>query len=182
MKWAHEQALPDSESKLLLLILANYAGHDNTCWPSVNSLASECVFSESTARRRLQELEKMGLINIIPRKDSHGDPTSNLYRLLTGPPVRLTPPPCQADTRGGVPLTPKPISTNQSINLGRGTTRSIMDLKDIMGAKQSIADGIRNKWSAEVADGRHWRDEKHRQEYHKLKAEIRALNEQIASM
>ena len=115
MKWAHEQALPDSESKLLLLILANYAGHDNSCWPSVNRLARECVFSESTAHRRLKQLEQLGFIKIIPRKDEKGDPTSNVYRLVIPPGVPQTPPRCQADTTPGVPQTPKPISPNLSI-------------------------------------------------------------------
>lgn len=181
MKWASEQIVPDSESKLLLLILGNYSGHDATCYPSVARLAKDCVFSESTAHRRLHQLEAMGLIKIIPRKDERGDPTSNLYRLMVTPPgVRLTPPHCQADTRGGIPQTPKPVIRNQSPNLG--STASIMGIKDIMEAKNKKADQIRNEFSAEVAMGRHWRDEQKKAEYVKLKQEIRALNDRLAAM
>ena len=61
-------------------------------------------------------------------------------------------------------------------------TRSIMDLKDIMEAKERKAGYIRNEFSAEVATGRHWSNEEKRQEYRKLRAEIRDLNNSIASL
>lgn len=179
MKWAHEQALPDSESKLLLLILANYAGHDNSCWPSVKRLARECVFSESKAHRRLKQLERLGFIKILPRNDERGDPTSNLYQLLTGPGVSLTPPPCQTDTTPGVPLTPKPISINQSMN--RGRPRSILDIKDIIDAKREVSERLKRK-SSETANGRKWESEDDRIRFIKLRNEINHLNDEIADM
>jgi hypothetical protein len=61
-------------------------------------------------------------------------------------------------------------------------TRSIMDLKDIMEAKERKAGYLRNEFSAEVATGRHWSNEEKRQEYRKLRAEIRDLNNSIASL
>jgi Helix-turn-helix domain len=178
MKWAHEQALPDSESKLLLLILANYAGHDNTCWPSVPRLAKECIFSESTARRRLQELEKLGFIRTKSRRDEAGDQTSNLYVLMIPPPVSVTPPPCQADTRGGVPVTPKPVSMNQSPN--RGRPLSVLDLKDILKAKEERASELYRDASP-AALSTHWTSDEKRQEWIKVRKEIKQTKDKIAN-
>jgi len=71
--------------------------------------------------------------------------------------------------RGGFPLPPS-------------GTRSIMDLKDIKEAKQSLAARLKLKHTVEVATGTRWQDEDARNKYLELRAEIYGLEEQIANM
>jgi Helix-turn-helix domain len=116
MTWAIAQTPPDAESKLILLLLANYAGDENSCWPSVPRLARESLLSERTVRRRLHDLEQEGFLEITPRTDHNGDSTSNLYSLSCqgvvsgsqGGGARLTPP-------GGARQTGEPVSTEPVI-------------------------------------------------------------------
>ena len=83
MTWAIDQTPPDAESKLILLLLANYSGSENTCWPSVPRLARETLLAERTVRKRLHDLSEAGFIKITPRiNPTHGDADSNLYLLL----------------------------------------------------------------------------------------------------
>ncbi len=82
MAWAVEQQAPDQQSKHLLLVLANYADSNKTCFPSVKRLARDTQMSESTVKRKLKLLN--GSLIQITQRTKHGVPTSNLYRLLTG--------------------------------------------------------------------------------------------------
>lgn len=118
MKWAHEQEFPDSESKLLMLVLANYAGHDNTCWPSIGRLARECVLSIRTVQYKIRQLQKLGFIKVLYRKNERNN-TSNLYTLLIPPPGAAPAPPwCTPCTTPGAGPAPKPITENLSMNRG----------------------------------------------------------------
>jgi hypothetical protein len=118
-KWANEQALPDAETKLLFLILSNYAGHDHTCWPSVKTLSEDCILSERTIQYKLGLLKEMGLIKISKRNTPDGDQTSNLYTVMapprctpcTPPGAPDAPPPRTTCTTPGARLAPKPVST-----------------------------------------------------------------------
>lgn len=109
MSWAVKQKVPDPQSKILLLMLANHAGrhetdHD-TCWPSMRLLADECCMSEDTVARRLLILERLNLIRVTKRCAQDGRLTSNLYRLFvpddyygTVPAAGGYPTRCQRDT------------------------------------------------------------------------------------
>jgi hypothetical protein len=132
MTWAIDQTPPDAESKLILLLLANYSGSENTCWPSVRRLASEALLSERTVQRRLQDLSERSFIEIIPRFDAKGDPDSNLYRLIChqGVSARHHPGVSQSPG-GGVSLTPKPVSTEpviepNTLEVDFGTIRQLL--------------------------------------------------------
>lgn len=115
MAWAHDQKVPDAESKLLLLVLANYTNHINEAWPSISTLAEECMLSERTIQYRLAELEKSKIITITKRKTGIGDSDTNFYVLNA--PVRggapHAPGGCTPCTTGGAPHAPNPISRNQ---------------------------------------------------------------------
>lgn len=180
MKWAHEQSYPDSETKLLMLVLSNYAGHDNTCWPSIKRLASECLLSERTIQYKIRMLQEMKLLRVSIRQDEAGDQTSNIYTLFAPPGAALAPPPRTPCTTPGAGHAPKPVSTNQPFN--QGATRTIMDLKDVMAAKEKMAQDIKNRYSSDVAFGIQWDDQDKKLEYLKLKREITQLNARIAGM
>lgn len=101
MKWASEQKAGNSTNKVILLILANYADQDFSCFPSIRKLAEMAECGESTVRRSLKDLSKRDLIMIQNRFEPYGDrqrQTSNIYTLRgfqneTHPPVKLTPAP-----------------------------------------------------------------------------------------
>ena len=106
MKWASEQEAGTSTNKLLLLLLANYADQDFTCFPSIKKLAVMAECGESTVRRSLKDLAKRDLIAIQTRFEPYGErcrQTSNIYTLRgfqneTHPPVKLTPAPLSKST------------------------------------------------------------------------------------
>jgi hypothetical protein len=62
--WAIKQRdIEESSTKFVLLCLANYAGEDGkNAFPAVSTLAEDTVLSESTVRRKLQDLEQAGYI------------------------------------------------------------------------------------------------------------------------
>lgn len=63
--WAiKQQETKEPNQRFVLLCLANYAGPDGcNAFPAVNTLAEDTGLSESTVRRKLQELEELELVN-----------------------------------------------------------------------------------------------------------------------
>lgn len=104
MTWAYAQPVPDAECKLLLLALANYAGHDHSCWPSIPRLAAECLLCEQTIKVRLKTLVDAGLISVQHRAKPNGEAATNIYTLKlpdgVGYPV----------AQGGLPRSPGGLS------------------------------------------------------------------------
>ena len=92
------EAAPFSQTELLVLLsLADHAGDDGTCWPSVPRLAQRARTSERHVRRILTKLEADGWITREIRVNA-----SSVYRLS---PVDNTPDPQvtpDAQVRGGV--------------------------------------------------------------------------------
>lgn len=89
LNWATAVEVGDSTRKLVLLLLANYAGMDDgVCFPSQRRLAREAEVSERTIRRVLGRLEDDGLIERRRRhRTSDGTRTTDLIRLCL--PVNL---------------------------------------------------------------------------------------------
>ena len=71
-------------AKLVLIALADRAGDDGTCYPSLQTVSEDCGTSISTVQRKLKLLEEMGLLTKINRSKD-GMKTSNLYRLPNTP-------------------------------------------------------------------------------------------------
>ncbi|SDX69518.1 Helix-turn-helix domain-containing protein [Albimonas donghaensis] len=67
---------------LVLLALADMAGGDGWCWPSMATLAVRARLSERQARTHVRGLEKKGLIECPSTKG--GKSVSNRYRLTIG--------------------------------------------------------------------------------------------------
>lgn len=65
--------------------LTLHAGADERCWPTVRALAELAGVSAATVRRRIQDLELLGLVEVVEViGDARGD-TSNTYDLLAVP-------------------------------------------------------------------------------------------------
>jgi hypothetical protein len=80
------------------ITLCRYANLDEqTCYPSVRTIAERTGMSENKARDCTRELEKLGLISIQTRY-RNGSPTSNLYTILDPPASEET---AESPQRGG---------------------------------------------------------------------------------
>jgi hypothetical protein len=75
-RWAWSQSLKASE-KLVLLALADRAGENHGCWPSVSRLVSDTGLDKKTISAVTQRLEDCGLL-VISRESGKG----NFYQLI----------------------------------------------------------------------------------------------------
>lgn len=108
--WAFEQQPENSNQKLVLIAIANYADGDGVCWPGQRSLARDCTMGDRTVRRHLQALEEAGYLEREERRRADGTRTSDRYRL-------------KLDKRPDWPLEQttlkRPLSTDQAARLAR---------------------------------------------------------------
>ena len=64
MAWAVKQDTKNSISKLILLMLANYADEEHACFPSISHIANLCHCSERSVKTHIKELQRKGYIKI----------------------------------------------------------------------------------------------------------------------
>jgi len=79
--WALKQKTDEAVDKLILISLADYAGHDHTCFPSRKKLAEVGMCSLDTVDRANKRLEARGLIRKDRRLHEAGGLASNCYVL-----------------------------------------------------------------------------------------------------
>ena len=79
MNWAFGLELKPVK-KVILLALADSADDDGRCWPGKKYLARKCSVAEKTITRQVEELQAMGLVKVIHRKQGEWNKT-NLYQL-----------------------------------------------------------------------------------------------------
>ncbi len=60
--WAQGQKTGKAATKLLLMVLANYADEHGQCWPSQKTLADACEVSVDAIQRHSRKLEQLGLV------------------------------------------------------------------------------------------------------------------------
>ena len=60
MAWAVQQNTNNTTSKLILLMLSNYADEEHACFPSINHIAKLCHCSERSVKRHIKDLQKRG--------------------------------------------------------------------------------------------------------------------------
>lgn len=97
MAWAKRCGDVGSVPQLVLMLMADWADHENKAWPGVKTLAAMTSRSERTIIRAIKRLEEAGLIEKSARtawcaldnpaclsKGPHKHRTSNLYRLKVG--------------------------------------------------------------------------------------------------
>jgi pyocin large subunit-like protein len=79
LSWGMKQDISTPTTKLVLIVLCNYANADNICYPSEKHLGMIVGVSERSVRRCIKNLKELGLIKINPRNFK-----SNEYELLLG--------------------------------------------------------------------------------------------------
>lgn len=89
--WALPQKTGSMSAKFVLLRLADYAGTDWSCYPSVQKLAQECEMGESTVRQATKLLTELGLIRVFYRHRKDGSRRSCRYQLLPDGPDTAEP-------------------------------------------------------------------------------------------
>ena len=70
MAWAVKQETKSPVSKLVLLMVANYADEKGESYPSQEHLAKLCQCTRVSVNRHIKELEKQGFLSI--RKTKNG--------------------------------------------------------------------------------------------------------------
>ena len=102
MNWAWRQKLKPV-LKLVLMALADAAGDNGVCWPSVATVAAKCNVSTRTVRRVMQTLSAQDLLVSEQRYRKDGSRSSNRYRLHLAGGDNLSPVPVTTVTTPGHP-------------------------------------------------------------------------------
>jgi DNA-binding transcriptional MocR family regulator len=117
LDWATESEVESAIAKFILLLLANKADENFSCYPSIGVLMAESGAGRSTVLRALKKLEADGFVTRNPQFHDSGAQRVNRYylnhplapHLSTPPRPALTPPrpdarraPSQRGTGGGV--------------------------------------------------------------------------------
>lgn len=97
MAWAKRCSGAGSVAQLVLMLMADWADHEDKAWPGIKTLAGMTGRSERTIIRAIKRLEEEGLIEKSARsawcsmdspacraKGPHKHRTSNVYRLNVG--------------------------------------------------------------------------------------------------
>jgi DNA-binding MarR family transcriptional regulator len=79
IRWAFAQEIPGPE-KLVLLVLANHADDERTCYPSMATIARETGTSRCNVLRVIPKIVERGLLSFEKRVTHHGK-SSHLYTL-----------------------------------------------------------------------------------------------------
>lgn len=79
--WAVRQKAGSPAAKVVLLLLADRADDQHSCWPSQNRLADDSEQSVPTVRRHLRKLESIGLIRTERRTVPGQKRATNRYVL-----------------------------------------------------------------------------------------------------
>jgi hypothetical protein len=160
--WSHSTAT--GTTLLVQLALADHAEDDKrSCFPSIGHVARKCRVSESTARRHIHELEKLGEVrvelNAGGSRKVHDSQRPNRYiiRDYPTPPVNLTPgviddtpPPVTDDTTPLSTVTPEPSVNRQ----GNQQTGRYAELVAVIAHKRSREDWVDDQEKVENATKR----------------------------
>jgi len=81
-RWAWSQRSVSATQKLILLSLADRAGEDHECRPSIQRLEMDTGLNRKTIMANIAKLAAVGLVEIIHRRDGAGRKITNTYRLI----------------------------------------------------------------------------------------------------
>ena len=168
--WAIETVCDSGNEKAILMLLANYAGSDGTCYPGQETLARQACCSVKTVERALKVFEDRGWIERAQRRRRDGSRTSDLIRFCdvlaveqyenaqpdtmsdrtepTRHPVQTNPTPCpnQPDTMSGLTTFEPPVEPS-----GEKRARDPVTRDKAIDISQEDLDRI---WNAYPDDGK----------------------------
>jgi DNA-binding transcriptional MocR family regulator len=108
LTWATDSDVGPSTTKFILILLANKADENFSCYPSIRTLMAEANTSRSTVLRALKNLEASGFITRRPQFHDSGAQRSSRYYLNhpLAPQVSLHPEPTPPGGPRSRPLEP----------------------------------------------------------------------------
>jgi len=119
-----------NRAKAVFIALASFSNKDDTCFPSVATIAKRCGLSESTVHRAIADLIVMELIIKTANYRENMGCTSNTYTLINPlEAANMAPAPCQTDRGEGVNLIPT-IEYDNSFNMNNLTCSIQTDIED----------------------------------------------------
>lgn len=125
LHWAWKQKTGSPSALVILVRLADFANQDAEAYPSIDLLAEHTEQSPQTVRRRLRELEELGLIERLPQFRNNGSRSVDLYRLCMDDdlPQRQTSPKGGPSKLEGHPL---PDCEGGPSTVGRGALPTVV--------------------------------------------------------
>jgi pyocin large subunit-like protein len=86
INWAFDWKVGSPITKLVLIRLADYANDSDECWPSIKTISQDTELGESTVRKHIKELVRLGCVIVVPRMSDDGmEYYSNKYKLSVRP-------------------------------------------------------------------------------------------------
>jgi hypothetical protein len=82
-----DESVEKSALLVYVAIRSFMGGEDMTCYPSIRSIGKRARLSETSVKQGISLLQQEGYIEVEHRFAPSGEPTSNLYRLLSRPVV-----------------------------------------------------------------------------------------------
>jgi hypothetical protein len=120
VNWARRVTTGNPARKAVLMVLADYADEEWSCFPGQERLSTETELSTRTIGRALSDLEEVGLIRRARRTRGDGSRTSDRIYLQPLDAVGLTPrpprPPSPPDTPSGSDDDPPPTGHSDQGN------------------------------------------------------------------
>ena len=81
-RWLLYSSEVSPHAKLTYVTIQSHVNAHATAWPTRSTIAEESGMSDSTVKRAVGELERLGVIEVRRRKLPNGRQTSNVYRVL----------------------------------------------------------------------------------------------------
>jgi hypothetical protein len=84
LDWAFKLNLPDMTStmKLVLLVLADFAGDEDEAYPRQTTISARSMLTREAVNKNLKKLEDIGVIHATGRTHPTGATRSSVYKLL----------------------------------------------------------------------------------------------------
>ena len=165
VNWAWEEPCRDPSGKLVLVCLADHAGHDGIAWPGTSRLGLMTGLSSRTIRRWLDEFEADGLISRVRRRRKNGTLGTYEYQLLqrtrptsghdrpvdtggTDQETQVSARPADMDVRAEPPVTEPPVEVScQALPDAVRLSELFADLISERGAKRPT---VSKAWIGEM--------------------------------
>lgn len=80
-KWAQDQRLDNPSAQIVLYVIADFADEDGMSWPRLATIATLSRQSRSSVKRRLREMQALGLLTRNKRHLDSGRRTTDELRL-----------------------------------------------------------------------------------------------------
>jgi Helix-turn-helix domain len=151
LAWATDSDVGSSAAKFILILLANKADENYSCYPSIRTLMAESNASRSTVLRALKNLETRGFISRRPQFHDSAARRSTRYYLNHPLAPQLSPSPDLEPPRPDLePPGPDPRRAPSRCDTGRVSKRhptGVSQWDPLNPSTESIRTGWYHRWN-----------------------------------